>query len=73
MPPLTKPDRDCERTQTPRATAKGKRGIQVKSRPLGHAQPGKKKEARGDLQPIEYKGQGLAKEGTDVVKNVRNL
>lgn len=31
------------------------------------------REAKGDLWPVEHQGQGLAKEGTDVVKNVRNL
>lgn len=27
----------------------------------------------GDLWPVEYQGKGLAKEGTDVLKNVSNL
>lgn len=27
----------------------------------------------GDLWPVEYQGKGLAKEGTDVLKNVSDL
>lgn len=42
MPQMTNPGGGCERIPMPRATAKGKKGIWVKRRVLGHAQPGKR-------------------------------